>query len=148
MGYMKEENIIGFLRDLRKNLTEYEDKHGDEFGIYYDDILIRYGSKVACLQTMLQNCEEPEDAFYAADCSLDEFYDDPYVDVYISCEGNVYEFVYGYSAYGGDARKKDLYDAFVNAADNNGLIMDFCGGALSFTSDESFRKQEEDEKRS
>lgn len=95
---------------------------------------------------MLQNCEEPEDAFYAAYCSLDEFYDDPYVDVYISCEGNVYEFVYGYSAYGGDARKKDLYDAFVDAADNNGLTMEFCGGALSFTSDESFRKQEVDEK--
>ena len=147
MGYMKEEKIIVFLNDLKKNLINYESKHGDELEIYFDDSLVRYGSKVAGLQAVLYNCEEMEDAFDTADCSLEEFYDDPYVDVYISCEGNVYEYVYGYSAHGGDDRRKDLYDAFIDAADNNGLTMEFCGGALAFQSKESWDKQEEDYKR-
>lgn len=146
MGYMKEEKLIGFLRYLKKNLIAYEDKHGDEFDVYFDDSWVRYSSKIANLQSMVFICEEPETAFETADCSLEEFCDDTYVDVYISCEGNIYEYVYGYSAYGGDARKKDLYDAFVDAADNNELTMDFCGGAFSFQSKKSWDKQNEDEK--
>ena len=55
--------------------------------------------------------------------------------------------MYGYSAYGGNDSRKDLYDAFVGAADDHGLTMEFCGGAFSFTSDESFRRQEADTKR-
>ena len=144
MGYMKEEKIIVFLNDLKKNLINYEEQYGDEFEIYFDDSLVRYGSKIANLETMLYDCEKAEDAFYTADCSLAEFYDDPYLDVYISCEGSVYEDVYGYSAYGGDDHKKDLYDAFDDAAEANGLTMDFCDGALAFQSDESWEKQIED----
>ena len=37
MGYMREENIIGFIRDLRENLINFEDAHGDEFGISFED---------------------------------------------------------------------------------------------------------------
>ena len=112
MGYMKEERILDFFRDLKENLIKYEDSYGGEFGIYFDDDYVRYGSKIANLQTMIYFCEDPADAFDPADCSLEEFYDDPYIDVYISCEGSMYEAVYGYVSHGGDEKRKALHDAF------------------------------------
>lgn len=144
MGYMKEERILDFLRDLKENLIKYEDDHGDEFGVYFDDDYVRYGSKIANLQTMIYNCEDPADAFAPADCTLEEFYDDPYIDIYISCEGGTYEAVYGYVSRGGDEKKKTLHDAFNDAAEKYGLMMDFCGGALGFTSEESLQEQNKD----
>ena len=132
MGYMKEERIFDFFRDLKENLIRYEDSYGGEVGIYFDDDYVRYGSKIANLQTMIYNCEDPADAFDPADCSLEEFYDDPYID---------YEAVYGYVSRGGDEKKKTLHDAFNDVAEKYGLMMDFCGGALGFTSEESFQEQ-------
>ena len=146
MGYMKEERILDFVRDLKKNLIKYEDNYGGEFGIYSYEYYVRYGSKIANLQTMIYFCEDPADAFDPADCSLEEFYDDPYIDVYISCEGSMYEAVYGYDAYGGDEKSKALHDAFNDAAEKYGMTMGFCDGALSFQSKESWDKQDEDEK--
>lgn len=141
MGYMKEERILDFFRDLKENLIKYEDNYGGEVGIYFDDDYVRYGSKIANLETMIYICEDPSDAFDPADCSLEEFYDDPYIDVYISCEGSTYEAVYGYVSHGGDEKRKALYDAFNDAAEKYGMMMDFCGGALGFTSEESSQEQ-------
>ena len=112
MGYMKEERILDFVRDLKKNLIKYEDNYGGEFGIYSYEYYVRYGSKIADLQTIIYFCEDPSDAFDPADCSLEEFYDDPYIDVYISCEGSMYEAVYGYVSHGGGEKRKALHDAF------------------------------------
>ncbi len=147
MGYMSEEKIFKFLRELKDNLIKYEDKHGEEMGsVDYSDACVRYGSKIAYLESMVFICDDIVDAFEPADISLEEFYDDPYTDIYISCEGGIYEWVYGYESRGGDERKKDFHDAFSDAAENNGLTMDFCGGALAFQSEESWDRQNADEK--
>ena len=142
MGYMSEERILNFLKELKDNLIKFEDKHGEEWGsVSYDDDYVRYGTRIANLNSMVFVCNDIVEAFEPADRSLEEFYDDPYIDVYISCEGGIYEMVYGYVSRGGDERKKDIHDAFNDAAENNGLTMDFCGGALGFTSEESFQEQ-------
>ena len=47
--------------------------------------------------------------------------------------------------YGTTGLGKALYEAFETSAEDLDMTMDFCDGALSFQSDESWKKQNEDD---
>lgn len=127
---MNELKIQSFLTMLSKNLQEYE----EEYDLYFGNMIVRYGSKMASFSEISFFDENPLDAFYDADCSIEEFLDDPETDVELIfiCEGSIYEKLY-YKA-GTNEECSKLYNAFVDAASENGFYMDFGGGRLLFYS--------------
>lgn len=139
MGYMEEGKVIEFLDALVEKLAPIAEKYDiyDEFGE------VRYDNKIGWLSSMLEYGFS-KDSFEEADCSIAEFTADEYCDIYLSCEGTVYEAVYRYSASGGDAMKKELYDAFMDTNADFDMLMEFDDGAFRFTSDESWKRQNEE----
>lgn len=130
MGYMKEKKILKFLKDLAKNLRRVDRKYAIEF---YDQE-VRYGSKRADLVSVFfcSTLEGIAACFQETDCPLKDFRKDPDLEVFIACEGTMYEKVYLHVASGGSEKNKALYDAFTDAAEKHGMYMSFCDGALGF----------------
>lgn len=139
MGYMKEEKILDFLRDLKISLKQFDEK----YGMIYGDQIVRYNDKVVSLEDMVCSCDELETIFRETDCPIEEFYRDPFTDVFIFCEGELYDKVSDAEAFGGDEESEALYHAFAEAAEKHGMSMEFYMGAFGFLSDESNKKLEE-----
>ncbi len=142
MGYMSEEKVIQFLRTLGERIRSVGEEYAIEGDL--DDIVVRYASKTLGIMDVADGYDDPE-KWEEADCSLAEMKDDPYLDVYIICEGEWYEEIYQHVERGTGGFGEALYEAFNSSAEDYDMTMDFCGGALAFQSSESWDKQNEDE---
>lgn len=143
MGYMSEEKVIMFLKDLGERIRTAAREYDIEYELDY--VNVRYSSKTLGILDVADGYDDPE-KWTEADCTLAELKDDPYLDVYIICEGELYDSIYQHAGHGTDGSGKALYEAFIASAEEFDMTMDFCDGALAFQSKESWDKQEADER--
>ena len=138
---MKEERVIEFLKRLGERIKKVVEEYDLEDDLDY--VWVRYSSKELGIMDVVDGFDDPS-KWMDADCSLAEFTDDPYLDVYVICEG-WYGKIYRHVGYGTAGLGKALYEAFETSAEDFDMTMDFCDGALSFQSAESWKKQNEDD---
>jgi len=142
MGYMSEEKVIHFLKVLGERIRTVVEEFGLEDDL--DLIEVRYASKTLGILDVADGFDDPEN-WADAECSLEELRNDPYLDVFRICEGEWYNYVYGYEARGTGKVGKALYDAFTDSAEDFDMTMDYYDRALGFQLRESWKKQFEEE---
>ncbi len=144
MGYMSEEKVVRFLKVLGERIKTVGEKYYIEDDLDY--VFVRYSTKILGILDVADGNDDPE-KWTKAYCPLSEMKDDPYLDVYITCEGDWYKAIYQHVSYGVGGLGELLYEAFNSSAEDFDMTMDFCDGALAFQSAESWDKQNEDERK-
>lgn len=144
-----EERIVSFTIEFVKAVAKINED------LIYEDYSMRYGKEILAfvnitwdkvtVQEWLRLQDDPlwirmgaldEDG----EESVQEFTGNDNCVAYMMCEGELYEKMYGYSAYqedifGGGNEAKKLYDALYRIADKYGLWFEWADGALIFYDD-------------
>ena len=133
MGKATERDIVAFAVDFVKKVKEIDKRI---LGDCYSEYVFRWSNKKISLNDIhegdltvddvLEKCEVAEE-------TVSEFTDDDECVAYLAAEGELYEMMYYFEAYGrGGKKAKVILKAARMAANNNGLYFEWGGGSLKF----------------
>lgn len=133
MGKLTERDIVAFAVDFVKKAKEIDKRI---LGDCHSEYVFRWSNKKISLNDIhegdlmvddvLEKCEVAKE-------TVSEFTDDDECVAYLAAEGELYEMMYGYEAYGNGGKKaKALFTAAEVSARNNGIYFEWGGGSLKF----------------
>lgn len=129
MGLMKEKDILDFVNDLVNAIADLE-------WVSTADMVIRYGDFKANLDSLI-GVDNLKERFESAECNLEEYKEDKYTDIFLTCEGMFYEM-----AYLADMGEYNEVGKMLDEITGKyGLTIELCGGALGFQCEESWENQ-------
>lgn len=142
MAKFSEEIIETFICDFVKILDEYEGEYYSKYDWHVcyidDDYVFKYADKEASLEDAYIYVFHKDDDYTGGvgrkseKGNVTEFTGDDEVIAYLSCEGDLYEDLYEFEAYGAHPKVEGLLDKLRACAKNYGMYWDWANGALKF----------------
>ena len=133
MKNVTEKDILAFTYEFVRKVCEIDET------LLYGDYVMRFGKRELELDCAtpsfgytleeLPDCAEPAE-YHVREYGSDE---DHECIAYLCIEGDLYETLNSYDAYGfGGEKAKELWWTLVTLSDKYGMVYSWCGGAIAF----------------